>query len=122
MLPSSSVRHSKRDRTGNNITKDLWNNRRTVVAADHCLPNARADLELLWKEQLVSKGCVSEAAVVSARAVTEKWYIMKITSEHVLDLPAVGPGRPIVGPGRPAVGSARRRLARTHTSGPGPAA
>jgi hypothetical protein len=47
MLPFSSVQQSKRVWTDNNITDDTWNVPRAGVAAEHSLPNARAELALL---------------------------------------------------------------------------
>ena len=61
MLPFSSIRQAKRFRTENSITEDLWNTSILAVAAEHSLPNARADLELLWKQRLISKGGAAAA-------------------------------------------------------------
>jgi hypothetical protein len=55
----------------NSITKDVWNTRHAVVAADHRLPNARADLELIWKKRLISKGDAAAAGGASDPQVTE---------------------------------------------------
>jgi hypothetical protein len=72
MLPFSSVRQAKRIRTENNITEDVWNNRILAVAAEHRLPNARAELEQLWKERLISKGSAAAAGGASASQVADK--------------------------------------------------
>jgi hypothetical protein len=55
------MRQAKRFRTENSITEDLWNTSILAVAAEHRLPNARADLELLWKQRLISKGGAAAA-------------------------------------------------------------
>ncbi len=68
MLPFSSVRQAKRIRTENSITEDVFNTRIQAVAAEHRLPNARADLELLWKQRLIRKSCEAAAAGASASA------------------------------------------------------
>ncbi len=50
----------------------MWNTRRAAVAADHRLPNVRADLELLWKKRLISKGGAAAAAAAAASKVAEQ--------------------------------------------------
>jgi hypothetical protein len=72
MLPFSSVRQAKRVRTENSITMDVWNTRILAVAAKHRLPNARAELEQLWKERLISKGGAAAAGGASASHVADK--------------------------------------------------
>ncbi len=72
MLPFSSVRQAKRVRTENSITEDVWNTCRAAVAADYRLPNASADLELLWKKRLISKGGAAAAEGASTSQVTEQ--------------------------------------------------
>ena len=52
MLPFSSARQSVRVRQDNNITEEVWNTRRKVIRDEHRLPNARAELERLWKERI----------------------------------------------------------------------
>ena len=42
----------KRVRQDFNITEDVWNTRRSLIRADHRLPNAREELERLWKERI----------------------------------------------------------------------
>jgi hypothetical protein len=72
MLPFSSIRQAEYVRTENSITEDLWNTSILAVAAEHSLPNARADLELLWKQRLISKGGAAAAAGASASQVTDQ--------------------------------------------------
>ena len=68
MLPFSSARQAKRVRQDNNISDDAWNARRKVIRDEHRLPNARVELERLWKERVV-KNIASKAAQRGAAAV-----------------------------------------------------
>jgi hypothetical protein len=72
MLPFRSFRQAKRVWTENSIIEDVWNIRRAAVEADHRLPKASADLELLWKKRLISKGCAAAAEGASSSQVTEQ--------------------------------------------------
>jgi hypothetical protein len=64
-LPFSSVRQAKRVRQDFNIIEDVWNTRRALIRADHRLPNAREELERLWKER-IDKGLAASPGAAGA--------------------------------------------------------
>jgi hypothetical protein len=53
-LPFSGIRQSKRVRQQFNVTEELWNTRKSWIRAEHRLPNAREELERLWKERIAN--------------------------------------------------------------------
>ena len=67
-LPFSSVRQAKRVRQDFNIIEDVWNTRRAFIRADHRLPNAREELERLWKER-IDKGLAASPGAAGAGVV-----------------------------------------------------
>jgi hypothetical protein len=67
-LPFSSVRQAKRVRQQFSITEDVWDARCKSIRAEHRLPNAREDLERLWKERLASDPGPGDGAGAAAGA------------------------------------------------------
>ena len=67
-LPFSSVRQAKRVRQDFNITEEVWNTRCSLIRADHRLPNAREELERLWKE-LIEKDLAAIPGAAEAGVV-----------------------------------------------------
>ncbi len=53
-LPFSGVRQAKRVRQEFHITEEVWNTRSKWIRDEHRLPNAREELERLWKERIAN--------------------------------------------------------------------
>jgi hypothetical protein len=51
-LPFSGIRQAKRIRQEFHITEEVWNIRSKWIRDEHRLPNAREELERLWKERI----------------------------------------------------------------------
>jgi hypothetical protein len=64
----ASLQQAKRVRT-DNITEDVLNIRRSVIRAEHRLPNARADLAQQWKKWIRNKAASAAAAPVGIKQV-----------------------------------------------------
>jgi hypothetical protein len=71
MLPFSSARQSVRVRQDNNITEEVWNTRRKVIRDEHRLPNARAELERLWKQRIAKNNEKKGTATVAEDEVDD---------------------------------------------------
>ena len=67
MLPFSGARQAKRVRQENHITEEVWNARRKAIRDEHRLPNARAELERLWKERIAKNKQLKRTEGVEAQ-------------------------------------------------------
>ena len=65
-LPFSGIRQSKRVRQQFSIPEEVWNTRSSWIRAEHRLPNAREDLERLWKERIANDSKSKDGAVAAA--------------------------------------------------------
>jgi hypothetical protein len=72
MLPFSGARQAKRVRQENHITEEVWNARRKAIRDEHRLPNARAELERLWKERIAKNKQLKGTEGVGAQDDSEE--------------------------------------------------
>ncbi len=66
-LPSRHI--TKRVWQDFSITEDAWNGRSKLIRAEHRAETARIELELSWKQPLISKGGGAAAAPAADAAV-----------------------------------------------------